>query len=103
MLGVDIALIYEGGASAYRAGAAMVDSSRTAAMTQEMRSSAAPESVVETMNATAPYKRPTGATTAAQRASVQGQPCAECGQAGPRMFADHQEALVKEYYRTGTI
>ncbi|MEK6280648.1 MAG: RHS repeat-associated core domain-containing protein [Acidobacteriota bacterium] len=52
---------------------------------------------------TVPYSRPSGATTPAQRASVQGQPCSVCGESAPRMNAGHKEALVKEYYRTGTI
>jgi hypothetical protein len=49
------------------------------------------------------YQRPSGATTAAQRASVQGQPCVDCGQTAPRMVADHRLPLVREYYETGTI
>jgi RHS repeat-associated protein len=52
--------------------------------------------------ATSPYARPSNATTAAQRASVQGQPCVDCGATGP-MNANHIEPLVQEYYRTGTI
>jgi RHS repeat-associated protein len=103
MFAVNVISVIQGVRGAVALSGTIADASRTAAITQEMRSTAAPESAVETMNATAPYKRPTGATTAAQRASVQGQPCAECGRAGPRMFADHKEALVKEYYRTGTI
>jgi hypothetical protein len=58
---------------------------------------------VERTVATIPYARPSGATTPAQRASVQGKPCAVCGESNPKMFAGHKEALVKEYYRTGTI
>ena len=49
------------------------------------------------------YKRPTGATTTAQRASVQGQPCHECGRMTPAQYADHIIPLVDEYYETGTI
>jgi RHS repeat-associated protein len=52
---------------------------------------------------TQPYKRPSGATTAEQRAAVQGQPCVECGQVAPKMYADHKTPLVKEYYETGGI
>ena len=52
---------------------------------------------------TKPYKRPKGATTAAQRASVQGKPCVECGKIAPKMYADHKKPLVVEYYETGTI
>ena len=49
------------------------------------------------------YKRPSNATTAAQRASVQGEPCVTCGATtGPRI-ADHKVPLVVEYYETGTI
>jgi hypothetical protein len=53
--------------------------------------------------ATEPHKRPSGATTPAQRASVQGKPCVDCGQVTPRQVADHKTPLVKEHYETGTI
>jgi hypothetical protein len=49
------------------------------------------------------YKRPGGATTAAQRAAVQGGACVKCGAAAERMVAGHRKALVEEYYETGTI
>lgn len=49
------------------------------------------------------YKRPSGATTKAQRESVQGKPCVDCGAKAPKQYADHKEPLVKEYYRAGTI
>jgi hypothetical protein len=52
---------------------------------------------------TAPYKRPAGATTRAQREAVQGQPCVDCGAITPRQVADHKTPLVKEYYETGAI
>lgn len=67
------------------------------------RSAVAQGSAAERTIATAPYVRPSGATTPAQRASVQGKPCSVCGESAPRMNAGHKEALVKEYYRTGTI
>jgi RHS repeat-associated protein len=50
-----------------------------------------------------PYKRPSGATTKAQRESVQNQPCVDCGNIANRQVADHKIPLVKEYYETGTI
>jgi RHS repeat-associated protein len=50
-----------------------------------------------------PYQRPPGATTAAQRDAVQGQPCVVCGVTTPRQVADHTYALVREWYETGTI
>jgi hypothetical protein len=53
--------------------------------------------------ATTPYARPNGATTPAQRASVQGKPCVDCGTVAPRQIADHKKPLVKEHYETGTI
>ncbi|WP_437955463.1 RHS repeat-associated core domain-containing protein [Sorangium sp. So ce119] len=53
--------------------------------------------------ATVPYKRPSGATTPAQRASVQGKPCVDCGAVTPKQVADHKTPLVKEHYATGTI
>jgi RHS repeat-associated protein len=55
------------------------------------------------LKATAPYARPSGATTTAQRQSVQGKPCVKCGAMTDRQVAGHKEALVKEHYETGTI
>jgi RHS repeat-associated protein len=49
------------------------------------------------------YKRPSGATTPAQRASVQERPCVDCGSITPKQIADHKTPLVKEYYQTGNI
>ncbi|MBN3837075.1 RHS repeat-associated core domain-containing protein [Burkholderia sp. Ac-20344] len=40
--------------------------------------------------------------TAAQTRAVQGKPCAACNQTATTMVADHIDALVVEYYRTGT-
>ncbi|CAN7593134.1 DUF6531 domain-containing protein [Variovorax sp. LjRoot175] len=51
----------------------------------------------------APYRRPSGSTTAAQRQSVQGMPCVKCGEQTAGQIAGHKGALVKEYYETGTI
>jgi len=50
-----------------------------------------------------PYSRPLNATTSVQKGSVQGFPCTTCGQMAPKMFADHKNPLVKEYYETGKI
>jgi len=50
-----------------------------------------------------PYKRPSGATTARQRASVQGKPCWTCKKVTRNQYADHKFPLVKEHYRNGTI
>ncbi len=44
-----------------------------------------------------------GATTQAQRDSVQGKPCVDCGATTPKQYADHKDPLVVEYWRTGTI
>lgn len=52
---------------------------------------------------TAPYKRPSNATTAAQRKSVQGKPCVTCGKQTSKQVANHKTALVKEYYKNGKI
>ena len=49
------------------------------------------------------YERPSGATTRAQRASVQGEPCVDCGDISAVQVADHKYPLVKEYYETGRI
>ena len=61
------------------------------------------EEVGEGGTVRAAYKRPSGATTAAQRAAVQGKACVKCGAAAERMVAGHKEALVKEWYETGQI
>ena len=58
------------------------------------------ESVVKITQA---YKRPNNATTSAQRASVQGKPCVDCGKVTAKQYADHKDPLVKEYYESGTI
>lgn len=49
------------------------------------------------------YKRPSNATTKAQRESVQGKPCVDCGSTTGKRVADHKKPLVKEYYETGKI
>ncbi len=106
MIGVDAAMILEGGVSTSRSAAAAIESNRVASMVEEMKGVRAPatsEVAVETTVATTPYARPSGATTAAQRASVQGRPCSVCGESAPTMYAGHKEALVREHYRTGTI
>jgi RHS repeat-associated protein len=49
------------------------------------------------------YSRPSwGKPTAAQRASVQGKPCVDCGDIRPNQRPDHIDPLSVEYYRTGT-
>ncbi|MGJ1384481.1 hypothetical protein ACR79A_26325 [Sphingobacterium siyangense] len=63
---------------------------------------------VEAPTASAPvtdvlYKRPNNATTPAQRKSVQGQPCVDCGGTSKPMVANHKKALVEEHYETGKI
>jgi len=40
--------------------------------------------------------------TSQQTAAVQGKSCVVCGERSPQMVADHKDALVVEYYRTGT-
>jgi RHS repeat-associated protein len=52
--------------------------------------------------ATRPYKRPPNMTTRAQRASVQGKTCPDCGSGG-KMYADHEDPLVVQHYRDGRI
>lgn len=49
------------------------------------------------------YRRPNNATTAAQRASVQGKTCVDCGGTSTPMIANHITPLVEEHYTTGTI
>lgn len=50
-----------------------------------------------------PYSRPSGATTPAQRVSVQGEPCVVCGTVDDVQVADHIYPLVQEWYETGAI
>ncbi len=51
-----------------------------------------------------PYKRPRGiGPTAAQRRSVQGKPCVDCGAVTPTQVADHIDPAVVEHYRTGAV
>jgi hypothetical protein len=76
--------------------------------TTPSRSRVATEAADEAAASTAarppgPYVRPSGATTAAQRASVQGLPCVECGAVTPVQVADHIYPLVREWYETGGI
>jgi RHS repeat-associated protein len=52
--------------------------------------------------AAGPYKRATE-TTAAQRASVQGKPCVDCGTIAPRQVADHIDPEVVQHYREGKV
>jgi hypothetical protein len=49
------------------------------------------------------YSRPNNATTAAQRKSVQGETCVDCGGTSEPMVANHIKPLVQEWYETGTI
>ncbi len=49
------------------------------------------------------YSRPNNATTAAQRKSVQGKPCVDCGGTSEPMIANHIKPLVQEWYETGSI
>lgn len=57
----------------------------------------------DALSITTRYSRPSGATTRAQRESVQGQPCVDCGDIADRQVADHIDPLVVEFYRTGAI
>ncbi|WP_256258143.1 RHS repeat domain-containing protein, partial [Burkholderia ubonensis] len=53
-------------------------------------------------NIASPYKRDAACgPNASQTASVQGVPCVVCGTVAPTMIADHKDALVVEYYRSG--
>ncbi len=55
-------------------------------------------------NVSGPYVRPTGAgPTAAPRASVQGQPCVDCGAITSNQVADHKYPLVVQYYREESV
>lgn len=59
---------------------------------------------VPSKSVTGPYVRPSGAgPTAAQRASVQGKPCVDCGAQTNNQVADHKDPLVVQHYRTGSV
>ena len=48
------------------------------------------------------YERPSRAgPTAAQKRSVQGQPCVDCGAVTSKQVADHKDPLVVQNYRDG--
>jgi hypothetical protein len=53
-------------------------------------------------NITKPYSRPLNATRGLSL-FVQGKPCSNCSTVAPKMYVNHIEPLVQEYYRTGTI
>jgi hypothetical protein len=78
-----VAGIFESGTSI--GGRATAEAASTAADTADL---VGPES---------PYVRPSGATTAAQRASVQGLPCVDCGAITGTQVADHITPLVQEW------
>ncbi|GAA4277922.1 RHS repeat domain-containing protein [Aquimarina mytili] len=63
--------------------------------------------VVSKPNITAPYKRPSNATTPSMRKHVnevgKETGCAKCGTKTDKYIAGHKKALVEEYYETGTI
>ncbi len=65
------------------------------------------EAVEREVAATVPkptkYVRPSGATTPAQRASVQGKPCVDCGATSAKNYADHKSPLVEQHYEGGGI
>jgi len=68
------------------------------------RKSGVPDGPFEAHPDAGPYKRPSGAgPTAEQRASVQGQPCVDCGATTPRQVADHKDPLVVQHYRDGKV
>lgn len=73
------------------------------AITGALRQTGARNAARTEIRATTPYRRPSGATTPAQRASVQGKPCAKCGELTPVQRAGHRKALVEEHYETGGI
>ena len=95
MLAVDVALIYQAATSLAAGEAASAVNAGRAATERAAGEARTP--------ATQPYRRPSGATTAEQRASVQGQPCVECGKTAPKMVANHKTPLVQEHYQTEKI
>jgi RHS repeat-associated protein len=64
---------------------------------------AKPDDITPSQHVQQPYARPSHATTRKQRQAVQGQPCVGCGALTSKQHANHKEALVREYYRTGSI
>ena len=49
------------------------------------------------------YSRPSGIPTTAQRASVQGKACVDCGKLTAKQVADHKTPMVVEHYTTGSV
>ena len=50
------------------------------------------------------YSRPSGAgPTTAQKASVQGKPCVDCGDITAKQVANHKDPLVVQHYREGQV
>lgn len=105
------ALLFEGGADIV-SGAVEIQSQLIMGAMTAGSSSATTAGVVDdvvtntsddVVNITKAYARPNNATTAAQRASVQGKPCVDCGAQGTKMVADHKIPLVQEYYQTGKV
>ena len=73
-------------------------------LTNGLKSGVPDSSFVPNANVTSPYARPSSAgTSAGQRASVQGQPCVDCGVVSPTQVADHIDPLVVQYYRDGAV
>lgn len=80
----------------------LVAGGRTAVRNTLNEASSTRASIIKS-KASSPYIRPQNATTRAQRESVQGKPCAKCGEEASKMAAGHKKDLVREYHETGTI
>ncbi len=111
-MGVEIASIVTGVAEAkvIQSTAALKTTERVAdvgfsPVTASNKKSGVPdENFVPNPNITEKYTRPSNAgPTPAQRASVQGKPCVDCGNVSPTQIADHIDPLVVQYYREGRV
>ncbi len=99
---VGAAIATDGLISSVTKGAGLVDDAVSIGPKTKAAASVADKPVI-----TAPYKRPSNATTPSMRKYVnevgKESGCVKCGNKADKYFAGHKKALVEEYYETGTI
>ncbi|HHY0363484.1 TPA: RHS repeat domain-containing protein, partial [Vibrio cholerae] len=72
--------------------------------TKKKKSGVPNDDFVPSPDVTEKYTRPSKAgPTKAQKASVQGKPCVDCGAITPKQVADHKDPLVVQHYREGSV
>jgi len=71
---------------------------------KQIKSGVPDEHFVLNPNIDEKYARPRNAgPTKAQKESVQGKPCVDCGDITPKQIAGHKDPLVVQYYRDGKV